>query len=195
MIPSRRHYSLMKTRDEHVRPTLVVVAADDPDALVSEAAAYATSTGAPLVVLSVMATAEFEARYRARQSLPGEFPYSLDAAAEDRRRAAVRAGRAALEGSDTPVEGVGVVGDAADCTLRVAREYDADHVVVADTGRRRWRDLLLGRRGDADAIRRAFPGTVTVVSGDAPVAWSYRRTEPVESTRDDPLEAPRPRGR
>ena len=147
----------------HSQPILVVIdPTDTAGHLLQEAAAHARGTGSDLIVLSVMSTADYEARAEALNDLRQlNLYYTYDHAVDASYNVAERLALEALGDSDVEFTAIGYVGRPEDAVLAACDRYDCEHVFVAGH-RRALRDVLRRIPDTAVSIERSFPGNVTV---------------------------------
>lgn len=160
-------------------PLLVVIDPLDTEGhLLHEAAAHARGTGSDLVVLSVMSSADYDARARAVNGLRDlDFRYTYDMAVESSRHVALKLAQEALDGIGVEFTAIGYVGAVEDAVRAAADVFGCESVLVGGH-RRRLRDIL-GRVPDVPtSIERAFPGNVTVF-------YDHFLGEPAESEDAD----------
>lgn len=142
----------------------VVDTSDAAKDLVREAGEVAAGMDAGLVLLHVTTEEAYSARRGAMETLPNTAAsYTTDDAREGATQFASDIGREVLAGMDVEYDAVGALGDEASEVLRVAEEYDCDHVYL--TGRQR---SPAGKALFGDTTQRVvleFDGYVTVTTG------------------------------
>jgi nucleotide-binding universal stress UspA family protein len=133
--------------------------------LIKEADAYATDTAQSLVVAYIVTENEFRARQRAYRGLRQcDATYSLEQAESRAEELARRLAADVLHDASEESLCVGHVGVPRQVIPRVAREYECDHIFMAQH-HQPWYRLL--SRNLVDDVSQTFSGHITTRSEKA----------------------------
>jgi nucleotide-binding universal stress UspA family protein len=130
--------------------------------LLRHAGEHAQGCGVELVLLSVMPSAEFQARDWARLRIPQlDTPYTVEVAEDEGERHGRRLARETLDGLDVDYVVDARVGRAASLILDVAAEYDCAELFLSGRRNGPWEHTTFDRVME-EVIDR-FDGPVTVL--------------------------------
>ncbi|WP_410766667.1 universal stress protein [Haloferax sp. DFSO60] len=155
---------------------LVVVTPDERSKrILREAGAFASGSGAELIILTILPDKEFE---RTRSALAkvnsSDVVYGIDQATNSAARKAKQLAREALDGINVDYRVIADIGPEEDTILETARWEACDHLFIS--GRRRSPTGKLISRDVTQKVMLNFDGPVTVLLADEDDAASKQAT-------------------